>query len=426
MQAWFGARTATAAVLLGLALSSATASERIPLATFVRDAVAANATTRAAEASLRAHVERRAGAARSYPNPELSVHTEEIGAFGEGDHQPERRLVVALSSQLDLNGKRQARVTVAEAERLVALAQLDGTRAATTAELLRALARWQTASARVRILATYRQTMADFAALAQRRRVAGDLSRMDANLATLALAETRIGHASAEGESSAAAEDVRRVTFVDNAQTWPTLDFELPPLTEAPAARVSELPVVRAAMLKARAAAALAGEEARNRRPNPTLSLGVGREAGADLAEISVSVPLMVVNRGTHAVSAASAEATAAAREGDDIARRALVHFEASAERYRIARRAWRQWQRQGVRALDDHEALLRRSWEASELDPTDYLVHVEAAVETRLQALDLRHAAWQAWFDWLLAAGRLDDWLGRLGKDDGDGSENG
>lgn len=408
------------AALLGLSLS-ATADDRVPLERFVRDAVAGNATVLAAEATLRAHAERRAGAARSYDNPELSIHNEEIGVFGDGDHQTERRFVFGVASRLDIHGKRRARVTVAEAKRLVAQAELDRVKAEKAGELLNALALWRTAKGRVRLLAAHEETMADFESLAERRRVAGDISRMEAGLATLALAQTRMRRASAEAEQSIATEGVRSVTFRDDMERWPMLGFEFPPPADTPVEAVSGLPVVRAARLGARAVAATVAEARRNRRPDPTVSLGVGREAGAGLAEVGLSIPLAVLDRGTYAVSAATAEATAAARDSDDVARRARVRFEASAERYRIARSAWLQWLSEGAGSLDDREMLARRSWEAGELDPADYLMHVEAATELRLQALDLRQAAWDAWFEWLLASGRLGDWLGTRDANEGE-----
>ena len=412
------ALVASVPMFLWLAVS-AVADERVSLARFVLDAVAGNAGVLAAEATLDAHAERRAGAARSYDNPELSFQSEEIGAFG-GDHHEARRLVVGVTKRLDLNGKRRARVRVAEAHRLVAQAELDRVRAATGGELLQALARWRTAAERVRLLRTQQEAMVDFESLAERRRAAGDISRMEANLATLALAETRMRRATAEAERSVAAEGVRRVSFTDDVQGWPTLDFELPSPSDTPVEAVSDLPLVRVAMLKAEAAAALVGQESRHRRPDPTVSLGVGREEGAGLAEIGISVPLAVLDRRTHAVSAAAADATAAVRESDDIARRALVRLEASAERYRIARRAWREWLSGGAGSLHDREMLARRSWEAGELDPAAYLVHVEAATELRMQALDLRHAAWESWFEWLRASGRIDDWLALHAREGG------
>lgn len=409
-----GAVAAMGTAMLSLALSTtAIEEERSPLAGFVRDAVAANGAVLAAEAALRGDTERQVGAARSYDNPEVSVQTEEIGAFDGAGHDRERRVVIGVAKRVDLHGKRRARMTVAEAKRLVARAELDGVRTEVAAELLDALARWRTASARVGLLATHESTMADFEALAERRRDAGDISRMEANLATLALAETRMRLAAAKAEQSVAAEGVRNVTFAGDEQRWPALDFDLPALVGVRLDRVSALPVVRAALLKAQVAAAEVDVASRNRRPDPTVSLGVGREAGAGLAEIGVSVPLPVLDRGVHAVSAATADATAATRAGDDVARRARVRFEASAERYRIARRAWEEWLRGGAGSLGERESLARRSWEAGELEPADYLVHLDAAMELRSYALDLRLAAWNAWFEWLAASGGFDDWLG-------------
>ena len=384
------------------------------LQVFVRDAVASNAAVLAAEAALRGETERRAGAVRSYDNPELSIHNEEIGIFdGGNDHQTERRFVIGVAGRLDVHGKRRARITVAEAKRLVAQADLDRVRMDVAAELLNALARWRTASDRARLMAAQVDNMADFDALADRRRQAGDISRMEADLATLALAETRMRRAAVEAERSVAEESVRNVTFAGNEQGWPVLDFDPPSLDEARLDRVAALPVVRAALLRARVAAAEVGVARRDRRPDPTVSLGVGREAGAGLAEIGVSVPVPVLDRGVHAVSAATADAAAAARAGDDALRRARVRFEASAERYRLAKRAWEDWVLDGAGSLGQREALARRSWEAGELEPADYLTHLDAVMELRSNALDLRQAAWSAWFEWLVASGGLDDWLG-------------
>lgn len=407
-----------ATVLFVVALSwSADAAERAPLARFVQDAVAGNAAVLAAEAALRAETERRAGARRSFDNPELSIETEEIGAFDSGaEHDSERRFVVGVAQRLDLHGKRRARVTVAEARRLVVQAELDGVRLATAGELLHALAQWRTASDRARLLAAQENAMADFEALAEQRRSAGDISRMEAGLATLALAETSMRRAAAAAERSAAAELVRNVTFANDQTTWPALDFDFPPPGEVRLERVAELPGVRAALLTARVADAAVDIERRNRRPDPTLSVGVGREGGTGLIEAGVSVPLPVLDRGVYAVSAATEDAAAAARASDDVTRRARVRFEASAERYGVARRAWLQWVRDGAGSLDEREALARRSWEAGELDAADYLVHINAALELRLQVIDLRQAAWAAWFEWLVASGGLDAWLAGQG----------
>lgn len=404
-------------VLCALAMCVGSASATTASSTlsqFVRESVAANAAVLAAEAVLRAHRAREAGAERSYDNPELSVDAEEVGGFdtdAKEDHR-ERRYVIGVTQQLDLFGKRRARVATAKAERLVAEAELEDARAAATAELLNALARHQTAEAQVALLLQHESTMGDFDTLAARRRVAGDISGMAAGVATLALAETRMWRAEVEAERAAARQSVQNVTFADEG-AWPALDFDPPPLENAVAEAVAALPAVRAARRRADAANAAVQTERRARRPDPVVGAGVGRESGVRLVELSVSVPLPVLNRSAHSVPAAEADETALRREADDLAHRARARLLASAERYGIARRAWDEWQEGGAAALDAREALARRSWEAGELTPAEYLVHVEAVVGLRVRGLDLRRTLWEAWFEWLLASGQLEQWLG-------------
>ena len=403
---------ARCALVLCLGSASAVPADTA-LSRFVRESVAANAAVLAAQATLRGHRAREAGAERSYDNPELSVAAEEIGAFGRsGDDREERRYVVGVTQQLDLFGKRRARAGTATAQRLAAEAELAAASVAAAGELLNAMARHQTAAAQVALLVQHERTMGDFEMLAVRRRAAGDISGIAAGVATLALAETRMWRAEVEAEHVAARRAVQSVTFADEG-AWPELDLDLPPLEDAAAEAVAALPAVRAARRRADAANAAVEAEQRARLPDPAVGAGVGRESGVGVVELSVSVPLPVLNRNRYGVSAAKADETALRREADDVVHRARARFVASAERYRIARRAWVEWQEGGAAALDARETLARRSWEAGELTPAEYLVHVEAVVGMRIRALDLRRTVWEAWFEWLLASGRLEQWLG-------------
>jgi len=404
---------ASAFVLCFVSVSATAAGPT--LSRFVRESVAANAGVLAAEAALRGLRAREAGAERSYDNPELSVETEEVGAFGtsrENDSK-ERRYVVGVTQRLDLYGKRRARAGIAMEHRLAAEAGLEDARAAAAGELLNALARHQTAEAQLKLLLQHERTMGDFEMLSERRRAAGDSSGMDAGIATLALAETRMWRAAVEAERAAARQAVLGVTFASDERTWPTLDFHPPALEDAAVETVAALPAVRAARRRADAAAGVVRTEQRARLPDPVVGAGVGRESGVGLVELSVSVPLPVLNRNAYIVPAAEADEMALRREADDVTHRARARFQASAERYRIARRAWGDWQAGGSATLDAREALARRSWDAGELSPAEYLVHVDAVVGLRVRALDLRRTVWEAWFEWLLASGGLEEWLG-------------
>jgi cobalt-zinc-cadmium efflux system outer membrane protein len=50
--------------------------------------------------------------------------------------------------------------------------------------------------------------------------------------------------------------------------------------------------------------------------------------------------------------------------------------------------------------------------WQASELDTSDYLVQLNQNLDTAQAGLVLQGQLWQAWFDYLAAAGRLEDWI--------------
>ena len=390
--------------------ASAIAEERVPLAEFVRDAVASSDVVLAAEAAFRAEKERRIAAQRSYHNPELSIDMEKLDSV---DGVEGRRAVIGMSQRVDLHGKRRARMTIAEANELVARAELDGVRTDVTVQLLTALAEWRSASRRVRLLTAHEQTMESFVALTERQRAAGDISKMEVDLAKLARAQTSMHLATAKAARSTAEERVRYLSSIGDDQRWPELNFQLPVLHDEIEGSVSTLPVVRAAVLLAQVASAEADAEGLNRRPDPTISFGIGREAGERLAEIGVSLPLNVFDRGTSAVSAAKEDAREALRISKDIVRRARVRLEASAERYRIARGTWTEWLREGAESLGGREELAKKSWEAGELEPVDYLTHLDAALELRMQALNLRQAVWLAWFEWLKASEGLADWLG-------------
>ena len=400
------------AIVLCLGSVSAAPAEST-LSRFVRESVTANAVVLAAQAALRGQRAREAGAEHSYDNPELSVEAEEIGAFGRsGEDTQERRYVVGVTKQFDLFGKRRARAATAKAHRLAAEAELEDARAVAAGELLNALARYQTAAAQVALVVQHERTMGEFETLTARRRAAGDISGMAAGVATLALAETRMWRAEVEADRAVARQAVMNVTFADE-ETWPALDFDPPPLEDAAAEAVAALPAVRAARRRADAANAAVQAEQRARLPDPAVGAGVGKDAGAGVVELSVSVPLPVLNRNAYSVPAAKADETALRREADDVAHRARARLLASAEQYHIARRAWSDWQVAGAVALDAREALARRSWEAGELTPSEYLAHVDAVVGLRVRALDLRRTVWEAWFEWLLASGELEQWLG-------------
>ncbi|MDR3445456.1 MULTISPECIES: TolC family protein [unclassified Dyella] len=364
------------------------------------DVQAARADVEAAQARVRA-------ASQPVYNPSLSLDAENADVD---------RRTAGLSLPLDLSGKRRARTSQADAEWRSREASYELLRRDVASRWLKA---WSGAAlaGRQRELGAHRvELMRRFDALAAERLAVGDISSPERDLAALALGEAQIQQASLAGNEAATLASLEAIAG-DEVKSPPPLPAGLPPLSN------SIVPLSmddRPELLKARAdeAAAQAGIDVarRARIPDPTVSLTGGRvRTGATTDQViglSVTIPLPVLNSGRAEVDAALAEAGAAAAtvRSRQLASRASLR-EAQA-RYDALRDSGLAFSQGRAAAFDDRAALLEKLWRAGEISTSDYLVQLKQSLDTALSALTLESQAWQAWFDYLTAAGRLTDWL--------------
>ncbi len=376
------------------------------LTAFIRAVVEANPQVNAARAALDASVALEGAAGRPLYNPELEFEAE--------DADSEVR-ALGISQTLDWGGKRKARTAVAESERRSVESDYLAIRWQVTADLLSALASYQTESDRSALATARAGRMRDFADLAEQRFEAGDISQIEFDLAVLAFTDARIKQATASANVAEAKQAVSSFAVGSPPSEWPAIQTALPPLT-IEASRASELvmslPHVRAAQLRVAAAAARVELRQRERRLDPTLTLRGGTEDDETLVGVNVTIPLPVRNRYTYEVTAASAERRKAQQDASDISRHAYARFQGAQERYQLSRTAWQDWQRTGGVSLQRQSDLLWRLWEAGELSTTEFLVQLRQTLDTRESALELRETLWRAWLEWLIASGQIESWL--------------
>ncbi|NNE88783.1 MAG: TolC family protein [Silicimonas sp.] len=386
------------------------------LTRFVQSAVDANPRVQAARLALDASGAFRDAASRPLYNPELSLDAE------NGDV---RRRALGISQTLDLGGKREARTAVADFDRLVVQAQYSSTRWEVTVELLNGLAQHQTGVDSAALANARRRLMDDFAALAERRFEAGDLTQVELDLARLSTTNARIQAATAEAALAEARQVVRSVVpgrggYADPGGAygapWPELPDAAPnlPTQTDPQAMIAALPEIVAARQRVAMADAVVDLRQRERRPDPTLSLAGGKEGGETMIGVNVTVPLFVRNRFSAQVAAASAERNQAEQSTNDVQQRAHARLVSATERYALSRGAWQMWQGTGEASLQRQTEQLQKLWSAGELSTTEYLVQLTATLDVQQSALELREALWRAWFEWLRASGQIDVWLGQ------------
>lgn len=373
---------------------------------FVQTVVDANPRVKAARSALEARRSERDAASRPLYNPEFNADYERTH---------ETRYWIGLGYTIDWGGKGRARSALAESERQVAEAAVALVRRGVAIDLLNGMAAHRTGVERDNLAARRQKLMHDFAELAQRRFETGDVSQVELDLARLASVDARIKRATAAAALAGARQAVRVLAPDLPASQWPSLPSSLPELPDGADVQslIGALPEVLAARRRADAAEALVELRRREGRPDPTLSVGGGSEAGDRLTVAELSIPLPLLNRFRDEVDAAAAEHRAAQQAEKDASRRAHARLISATERYQLALTAWENWQETGQASLERQQEQLRKLWKAGDIGTTEYLVHAGQTLDLRASALDLRETLWRAWLEWLSASGQIDAWIG-------------
>lgn len=270
----------------------------------------ADASARAADAGV--------AVAGMRPNPTLSVDAENV--FGSGRYAGFRgaERTVSLSVPLELGGKRQSRINVAQGERSAAGVGLAAARADVTHRVTEAFVLLAAAERRLEIARSSLSWAERAAHAAQERVRAGKASPIEEQRAQVLQigAESRVGKA--ERALALAHADLARLT--GDAPNAPIVAawFDVPSqagLAAAPqlslsvAAAQSQLAIARARVDAAR----------RDRIPDVTITAGTRRygDSSDRAAVLGLSIPLPLFNSGTHALARAKAEEEKAIAEGE-------------------------------------------------------------------------------------------------------------
>lgn len=360
-----------------------------------------------ADAARRAALANARAAAQPVYNPSLTF---------EGENADVDRRTAGASLALDLGGKRRARTAEGDAALRMSEASYALERRDVAAQWLKA---WCASLLAVRQSDMGRQRvdlMQRFDRLAAQRLAVGDIGSTERDLAALALGEAQIQQASLAGQEATARAALEAVDE-DAASILPPFPTALPPepITIAPLPADARPEMIQARAEQERAEAGIVVAE-RARRPDPTLSLTGGHVRDGARSDrvigLSVSIPLPVLNTGRAEIAAARAEADAASANRRAALLRSQAALRQQQATYSALLTAARAFRGSRASALDERTALLERLWQAGEIGTSDYLVQLRQSLDTALSGLALESQAWQAWFDYLAAAGRLDDWI--------------
>jgi len=345
-----------------------------------------------------------AGARALRDNPAL-----EAGLGLRSDDAPDD-YVLGVSQAFELGGRRGARTRVAQAglERAQALQSDARTRTLRGVGIafLRALA----AGERLALARALEKDGESVARIAERRHAAGDVARLDVNLADGSLARARSA-AAAEAAGRALALGELRVLLALPPEAELALAGEIGPRTLRELAFLVDAAARRGDVLAAEAALreARAELEAANgqRWPEITPAVRYERDEGTNVLWGGLSLSLPVWSRGQEARGAATARSARAAEQLAALQRAARVEVESAFEAQRLRLEALAVL-REAASRFEENEALARRSYEVGQIGLAELLLVRRETLDARLAYLERRLDAAEGEIELLARAGVL------------------
>ncbi|MCW5660078.1 MAG: TolC family protein [Burkholderiaceae bacterium] len=298
---------------------SAQGTAPLTLAEAMRLAETAHPAVRSREAQLAAaEGVRREAAAPLFNNPALNAESTRRRTATLDGRANERS--VGITQPIETGGQQSRRREAAAAALDALRAEIDDARRQARAEAALRFHAVLAAQRRVQIEQHSLELFERTAQAVEKRRAAGEDTRLDANVALIeaerarnALATARERLLDARGELSTtlqlAPQALPELSGDLVAPAGDKLPYELEPLLAA----VRDLPKQRALAARQDAARARVGVERGSRYPDVTVGVNVGREGPGDARErvttLSVSVPLPLFKRNDAAIGLALSEA---------------------------------------------------------------------------------------------------------------------
>jgi cobalt-zinc-cadmium efflux system outer membrane protein len=316
-------------------------------------------------------------------NPELEAAA---GRRNSPDGDSEK-VEVGILQNVELGGRRSARIGVARAEVVGSEAEAEDTLRQAMRSVTSAYFRGYQAQERMALASRAESIAKEILEMARRRHEAGDVALLDVNLAAAAVARARADvHATRSTQSAALGELRTLLAFPPEQEVKLTGELETSHAYDLQdlLAKAIERPDIRALQSELEAANA----EFRLGRALSWPELGIGaryeREEGDDLVLGALRLTLPLFDRGQHVRAEARARAQRLELELEAARRDVRREVQTAWEIYREQKAAVEELEKNGLRVLDENETLSRESYEAGQISLAELLLVRREILETR------------------------------------------
>jgi len=302
-------------------------------------------------------------------------------------------LEVGVEQALSLGGRRRAATTVAQMNVDTAGIEADGVRASAMARAATAYFRVVHARRRLRIAQQSVQLGVSMVDTATKRFEAGEIDRLQANTARVALGRHMVDAQVWQGRTDQLLGALRSVLGLDA-----TTELELATVLEQPGLGSLDTLVAAATRRPDLAALAAAAEreaarvELASRYRWPDLALGAtyGHEEGAHIAMGIVRVTLPIVAHRQDLAAEATARSAALEREAEARSSTVAIELRAQYQVYETLRAAEVGFRNDVLPVLEENETMTEKAYREGSLDLAELLALRREMIEARESYTDL------------------------------------
>jgi len=340
-----------------------------------------------------------------------AIYNPELDAFYTDKKDDEYGLII--SQTIDLFDKRSVNSQLgADNSALLALDRAQQTEAK-LAGALQAYIEYLMAQQLLNVARKQEQLLLQISADLSLREAAGDVGQVDAEMAYLSLSqnlqqisliEIRFRKARAQLKKTL---NSSRITLHPQPEIW----FNELSASDIQAKAVNGLSVqyarkrIQQSMTRSKIAQL-------NKKTDPTIGLGAGRDGQDNTLMFEFSIPLNVRNNFSAQYNAVLHQVTQAELELKEQQRLLKTEIEQSFDNYHQLKKRVISWRKLTGSRLKNSQKLLNKQWKSGDISTSDYLFSMRQRSDTLIANIELKGEMQKAWVEWLLASSQVQNWL--------------
>ena len=354
--------------------------------------------------------------AEAYNRDALSAALYNPNASANIENDDTTNYQFGISQTLDLSGKRKTRRKLGNAQYKLAGLSFEVELQTYLSNVLTALAEFDAAKGQKELALKHLENLQTLSALTERRLKTGDLGSVDGALATYALSATLPDLAETENRFFAAEAGLRsllgngykRFLTLPSDPNWRdsgNVDTQ---------SLVEKNPLVIQVFQRVQVAKAEIDVAKRDRKADPTVGVVAGRDEGASLIGLNVSIPLNFRNTYKAPVKASTRRANAAELDYQQTQISVLADLDRALNAWRANTNQLSRYDDLIADQQSEGLSFLEARWTSGDLNTADYLQALGRWRESVSAGIRLERMQRQSLITWLGTSGQITDWLTR------------